>query len=222
MNKPIYVDIYGMYNVKPCIGGIPSGNDGPIITAYAVKLGIPVDMEKIQEYYKKLPKRNGVPRQRLPGIDTPPPSRDSLIGWASLGLLDVSTLTDKMYAITDNMWQFSPVNLPRISFIKMIASFVLAYGESRNFLWKKELYHAYPYMFSVPLQDRAYYYRLTNTKPPILYQLIEAIDKRLKPGNNSSRLIRWLKYDQDPGLKCFQEYFGQNHPITKQYEGKMK
>lgn len=206
-----YIDIYGMYNVKPCIGGIPSGNDGPIITSYAIKLGLPVDAGKLALYYSKLPKRNNVPRQRLPGIDTPPPSRDSLLGWTYLGLL-------KPEVLIENKWSYTPVNIPKTNIFKTIATFILAYAEHRNFIWKKELYHAYPFMFSVPLQDRAFYYRLINTAPSWQYQLIDTVDKMLTPRNSSSALLRWLKYDIDPGLKCFQDYFGSSHPITKQYE----
>lgn len=115
--------------------------------------------------------------------------------------------------------EFAPmdVKLPEKNIFKTIASFVLAIGEHRNYLHEHKLYHAYRLMFMVPLQDRAYYYRLAGIKAPFMYRAIEEVDKRLKPGNNSSRLIRFLKYDIDPGLECFIEYFGKDHPITKAY-----
>lgn len=49
-----YVDKYGLWNVKECINGEPSGNDGPILTAYADKLGVPLDNPSLTAYYDAL------------------------------------------------------------------------------------------------------------------------------------------------------------------------
>jgi hypothetical protein len=194
-----YIDKYGLYNVEPVDqDGLPTGNDGWILTAYAKKLGVEVSLIELANTYSSLPLMyvQGVacyPAARLPEKSEPPVSRDVMLG---LSYLFNPAYIDDRFAPKITEWNFSPVELPKFNLLKTIASFILAQGEHRNFLWKKGLVHAYRFMFSVPLTDRAFYYRCRGK-------------------NNSSALIRWLKYDQWPGLETFIGYFGEDHPITK-------
>ncbi len=69
-----YKDKFGLYNLKPCPDGNPSGNDGPIITSYAEKLGLPVDHQMVRHHYFEKLAGHPLPTERLPGKKEPPPS----------------------------------------------------------------------------------------------------------------------------------------------------
>ena len=202
-----YVDSFGRIHDKPVtmLDPLPC-NNAWVYTAYWAKLGGKplIDYSALAHCIEKR-KRHPVNYKISQQL-----SRDEWLGMAYLSKLNLVNFPMTHEYIPRN------IELPKKNIFKTAASFILAIGEHRNYLHEHKLYHAYRLMFSAPLHDRAFYYRLINTKPPILYQLIEFIDKKfVKPGNNSSRLIRFLKYNQDPGLKCFQEYFGKDHPITK-------
>jgi len=161
-NMMSYIDKYGLYNVKHCISGEPSGNDGFIITAYAIKLGLEVNFNLINSTYLSLKSNNfelrrrtvrylwSYPVERLPNKADPMPSRD--LGESVINCLN---------------------NL------------------------------------------RAFYYRLYDIKAPFIYRLIEFIDKKIGSKSDSSKLIRWLKYDKMPEIEVFERYFGKDHPIYK-------
>lgn len=206
-----YQDSYGQWHVKPTVDGIPSGNDGLILTAYARKLGLEVEDSKLWEMWEKLQKRGEdlpYPIERTPNNPTPYPSRDFFLGAVSFDLVSPESMEV-------NNWTFSPTQPPPRSYSKTLASFILAIGEHRNYLWEHDLEHSYWLMFSVPLADRAYYYRASNKTPPFKYQVAEWVDKNLTSAStNSGRLIRWLKYDEMPQLKVWVEYFGESHPFV--------
>ena len=203
-----YVDKYGLYNVKP-VGpdGEPTGNDGAIITAYAKKAGLPVDKIQFHLFLGKLKVSNGFPVERLPGKETPYPSRDFLLGITAMDFGSPEFMRSKK-------WNFSPLPLPKFNLIAFIIQALACIGEHRNFFWEHELRQIYRVAFMVPFQDRAFYWR--GEWPGLLYWMIAWVDKKLPGGNNSSKLIRWLKYDITPDLKVFVEYFGEDHPITVQ------
>jgi hypothetical protein len=199
-----YIDRYGLYNVEPVDqDGLPTGNDGWILTAYAKKLGLPVNSARLEVTWDYL----DYPFERIPGKKEPPVSRDVVLGLVSLGILSSRDLAKAK-------WTFSPFPLPPFNPVKLIKQIRQARGQHRNYFWKNGLDQIYRFAFSVPLTDRAFYYRCRGLKAPLIYRLIEAADKRMKPKNNSSALIRWLKYDKWPVIKVFEEYFGKEHPIT--------
>jgi hypothetical protein len=196
-----YIDQFGRYHNKPVTPSnqLPS-NNAWIYSAYAQKIGLPLDID----YGYALDCAKYFTRHNL--IHWPPFSRDEALGMVYLGY---------MPAIAKD-WYFSTLITPKFNLLKTIATFVLAIGEHRNFLWEKDLRHSYRFMFSVPLSDRAWIYReIYNSEPIAIYRLIEWLDKRLIGKSNSGKLIRWLKYDILPETKVFIEYFGEEHPITK-------
>ena len=201
-----YVDRFGRIHDKPVtmLDPLPC-NNAWTYTAYWAKLGGKplIDYAALTHCIEKR-KRHPVNYKITQQL-----SRDEWLGMAYLAKLN---LVD--FPMTH---EFIPrdVVLPKKNIFKTIASFVLAIGEHRNYLHQHKLYHAYPLMFSVPLQDRAYYYRLNDTKVPILYHLIEYIDKNfIKPSSISSKLIRFLKYGIKPNGQDWIDYFGKYHPIT--------
>lgn len=204
-----YKDKYGLWNVKPCVDGNPSGNDGWILTAYAQKVGFVVVLHELYETWGSLMCRGGFPIERLPNKPVPFVSRDVILGVVFLGLTDVKQLKRMG-------WNFSPRPLPELNIFKLIHQLWQLRGKHRNHFWQhpgfEQVYHV---AFMVPLQDRAALYRFSGGTAPMLYRLIEWFDKRRKPENNSSALIRWLKYNQVPELKVFEEYFGEKHPMTR-------
>lgn len=209
----IYTCKNGLYHDKPCVDGNPSSNDGLIFTAYAKKLGLPVNMALIESFWSSLNKGKYFPIERLPGKKTPYPSRDFFLGAKYLDLINSSNMEFAS-------WNFSPVELPGFNLLKTIASFVLAIGEHRNFLWQKELIYSYEFMFSVPLVDRSFHY-IGSKSCPFHYWAISWIDKNILRGSSpSGKLIRWLKYDIDPGEESFIYMFGNNHPFTIEYRKK--
>lgn len=207
-----YVDKYGLWNVKECIDGNPSGNDGWILTAYAEKLELPVH-PKLYHSWLTLERGDHIrkfPIERLPGKEHPYISRDVVLGAIYLGMTDV-------WHLKRMDWNFSPIILPALNIFKLIHQLWQLRGKHRNHFWQnhgfEQVFHV---AFMVPLHDRAAIYRFSGeTPPPVIYRLIEWVDKRRKPRNNSSALIRWLKYDQMPEIRVFEEYFGIDHPITK-------
>jgi hypothetical protein len=201
MNK--YVDKYGRYHDKPCTNGAPSSNNGWIYSAYAEKIGLELNLDNPYMYRCW--------HQRTRHIDDfePPMSRDEMLGFAYLGNIDLGA------------WNFSPWALPKFNFIEFCKQLWECRNQDRNYFWKNKLTQVYHVAFITPLQDRAYYYRTFGVRPPYFYTIIEFIDKKLKPKSNSGALIRWLKYDIDPGLKVFEEYFGKEHPIYMAAKAKL-
>lgn len=199
-----FTDKFGQFHVKPCENGEPSSNDGLIMTAVADKMGLVINGIGVREMYFTLKKRNGFPIERLPGKETPYPSRDFFLAAEYFGLT------------TPKDWCFAPVEPPKLNIFKTIASFILAIGEHRNFLWQKELLHAYRFMFSVPLNDRWFRYQENVIgRTPFIYWAIKQFDKRQK-GDKASCLVRYLKYGRID-LNQFEEYFFPylDHPIFK-------
>lgn len=207
----MYVDKYGLYNVKPVVDGNPSGNDGWIITAYAIKLGLPVEREKILQAYDLLKKdQKGMPLERLPNKATPYLSRDVILGLVYLKILTVKDLEDWEYS-------FSPFPLPKFNFFQAVKQFWGLKGKHRNHFWQNPGFEqVYRFAFSVPIGDR-YAMQKKFGKPTLFQKLWGFFDFILKPDDDSSKLIHWLKYEEVPDRDVFIRYFGENHPITLQF-----
>lgn len=183
----MYQDKFGLYHLRPCVDGEPSGNDGPIITAYAQKEGLEVDLNRIKELYWDQLAGGEIPTERLPGKSTPPPSRDTVLGWYWLGFLSVPTLIK-------HDWSFSPFPLPKFNIYKTILALWRMRKAHRNTLWQGSGEpHLWRFAFSVPIQDRAYMLRHSGYKVPWSYTVFEFIHKKLIWKSESSKRIAWRK-----------------------------
>ena len=205
----IYQDKWSRWHDKPCQGGKPSSNNGWLYTAYAGKLGLDIDKYGISACYFDCwhPKRSFMTRS--PGKETPPMSRDEVVGLVSQNLL-ISTII--------NGWSFCPCPIPAFNPFKTIAALWRMRKAHRNALWENGGEpHLFRFAFSVPFQDRGWILRQADMDVPLFYRIYESISVLVPSKSNSSKLIEWLKYDIDPGLEVFQNYFGENHPITEAY-----
>lgn len=199
-----YIDRWGRIHDKPCTNSEPSSNNAWIYSAYAKKLGIKL---KIDPVCFDLCAANYT---RHPNDFEPPMSRDEILGMAYLGLgFGIIKITHDWYFHGEKP---APFNL-----IKLIKELWLSRGHRNNF-WKNKYTQVYRFAFGVPLTDRAFILKEIYGEASWYYLLIEWFDKKLKTKSNSSKLIRWLKYDIDPGLETFEEYFGKDHPITIKYK----
>lgn len=201
-----YIDKYNLWNVKP-VGEDrePTGNDGLIISAYAHKVGLLNNPALVWKFYMmELKHKDGLPVERLPNKPTPPPSRDFFLAASYFGMVKLGG------------WNFSPYPIPKFDLIAAIKQFWALRGKHRNTFWENPGYEqVFRFAFSVPLQDRAFYYRMKNQRAPLFYRWIEVIDSILRSKSDSSKLIAWLKYDKRPELEVFERYFGKDHPIYK-------
>lgn len=211
-----FVDEYGQWHPKPVtVSNLIPSNDGIIISAYAAKIGLPVDDFEI---FKMVFSKNAyalhnihLPAERVPNKPTPYPSRDFYLGLAALKLWNASDMRFMN-------WNFSPLELPKANYIKLAQQLWKLRGQHRNTFWKEEGYEQVRLSaFMVPIHDRAFYYRMEGIDVPLAYQIAETVDKYLfrKCDDDSSLLIRWLKYDQLPDIQVFVRYFGDKHPITE-------
>lgn len=211
-----FKDKYGFYNVKP-IGPSrdPSGNDGAIVTAYAQKVGLSISWVELWHTRDLLRKRNGIPIERHPGKFYPPPSRDTMLGLVSLGMLHPEDLLE-------NNWSFCPFKIPDFNPFLTIAALWRMRKAHRNSLWEGNGEpHLFRFAFSVPLVDRAFMLRHVGMPKNYFYSFAEWLGIAFFPAkNDSSKLISWLKSDIDPGAEVFERYFGENHPISAIFSGR--
>jgi len=209
---------------------VPSGN-GWVYTAYAQKLGLPVNPQALEECFKacliKLGDRYEIIRS--PGYSGSPISRDEILGLSALGLLKERHLTG---------WDFPPYPLPRFNPIKLAKQIwqlrpTLERNEElpfdprrpieyrykivwkhRNYFWQNNLDQLYRFAFSVPLTDRAFVAEHSHIKLGLIsrlfYKAIAAADKALPKKPNG---ISWLKYGK--GLEEMKAEFPADHPISK-------
>ena len=197
-----FKDRFGRYHDEPCWDGEPSSNNGWIFTAYAKKVGLPVESIKLENasvtcmYFRK---RHPYERE------APPMSRDEILG--------LCYLYPFLGKYLGGWWMC--YNPPIFNVVRFIKQLILLFKNrhERNYWWKNDLDQMQYLTMKVPVQDRAFILRLAGKKPNLFYRLVEQIDKRLKPSSRSSKAIRHLKYDQGEGIY---EYFTYpNHPISK-------
>ena len=202
-----YQDKWTRYHDKPTDGINPSSNNGGIYTAYAVKLGLPVNEILLYECFKDCVKQRSDGQLytiRSPDKLTPPQSRDELLGLAALGFLHPMHL---------NGWNFSPYPIPPFSLKTLIKQVLELKGQHRNYFWQNGLSQIYRFAFSVPLQDRAFLLECfgeTRRLSYFFYKAIAMLDAKLaKPKNG----IPWLKYGGDERKKIMQTEFPEDHPL---------
>lgn len=212
-----FIDKFGFWNVKE-VGPSkdPSGNDGAIVTAYALKVGFTIDWQNLWNTRDLVKKKNEIPIERHPGKPYPPPSRDTMLGLVALGMLHPETL------IAGN-WLFCPFKIPPFNPFSTISALLRLKKSHRNALWEgKGEPHVFRFAFSVPLVDRAFMLRHVGMPVNYFYSLVEWIDKKFTSSSPSSKLIRWLKYDEMPEQSVFDTYFGREHPIALMVKGKFE
>lgn len=192
-----YQDKYSRYHHKPCINGEPSSNNGYIYTAYADKLGLPVNDLELQSCFNNCVNEHNTFILRSPGKGLPPMSRDEILGAAALRLLKARNLQG---------WSFSPRPIPRFNPIKLVAQLWEVRGKHRNYFWENNLDQLYSFAFSVPLTDR--YFILSKWKRfNLLYWAIAKVDSII--GGSSG--IRWLKYGKSK--EAMLKEFPADHPF---------
>lgn len=227
-----YYDKYSRLHHKPCVNGEPSSNNGWIYTAYAAKVGVPVDRDKLFECILASSKDEPIPHfTRSPGKDGPPMSRDEVLGLTELRVVDYGP--NEKYG-----WNFSPYPLPKFSPLKLIkqlsqlltfspasadGSWVKlvgpVYTRHRNYFWQNNLDQLYRFAFSVPRQDRYSILKKWGSfrfyKPShLLYAAIASVDKLGKASG-----IRFLKYGGEKNKAAMVKDFPEDHPITLAVKG---
>jgi len=207
--KSKYQDKWGMWHDKECINGEPSSNDSMILTAIGSKIGFPfMDDHSFWDQLKKR-KHFCYPIERTPGKPTPYCSRDFMLGATYEGY-------DHIQHIGRFGWNFSPKPLPSLNIFKLVWQLVKLIGKHRNHFWMNEGFEqVYHVAFMVPFQDRAFYYREANTPVPLIYLIIEWIDKLIPPKTLSSKFICFLKYNYQPTIEEWEQKFGVDHPFVE-------
>jgi len=208
-----YYDKYGRLHDKPCINEEPKSNNGWLYTAYAKKLGIPLDIQKLSDCMEACYEQSPVPHfNRSPGKQLPPMSRDEILGLVYLDIIQHDG--DK------TPWNFSPYPIPRFNSFKLAAQLWQlrpSLKRHRNYFWENNLDQIYRFAFSVPLVDRAFILQCwgeTHTPRALFYRAIAFVDSLI--GKDSG--IRWLKYGKS--LEAMQEEFPEDHPLKNSLTNK--
>lgn len=205
-----YFDKWGRIHNKPVTESNPvPTNNGWIYTAYLAKTGYQVDLMNLVECFRLCKKKDAESRHeyliRSPNKETPPISRDEILGLAALGLL-------KKYHIPN--WKFSPYKIPSFNLPKLIKQLKEVKGQHRNYFWLNKLDQMYRFAFSVPLQDRAFILECFGEKRSIryfFYKTIAFLDSKFSKPKNG---IHWLKYGGEERKKVMQQLdFPEDHPL---------
>lgn len=194
----IYQDQWTRYHHKSVTEANPiPSNNGWIYTAYAVRVGLPVNYVTLDKCYDAC-KADGY-LTRSPGKAIPPISRDEILGLAGLGILSPADVKG---------WNFSPYPIPRFNPIKLVKQLLEVRGKHRNYFWQNNLDQMYRFAFSVPLVDRHFILRSFGKFNPF-YFAISLVDRLL----NKPSGITFLKYGK--GKKEMLVEFPEDHPIIK-------
>lgn len=193
-----YYDKYSRLHHKPCVNGEPSSNNGWLYTAYAQKLGLPIDKQKLWNCYQACFVNGPVPHvTRSPGKALPPMSRDEILGLVALG---VPTRPKKV------IWNFSPFAIPKFNLIKLVKQLIEVRGKHRNYFWENNLDQLYRFAYSIPLTDRHFILQKFG-RFNLFYYIIAKVDSFLPIKSG----IRWLKYGKS--LEAMQSEFPEDHPL---------
>lgn len=202
-----YQDVYGRWHDKVTVEGRPSSNNGWIYTAYAKKLGFPINMGQMRDCARQCMIKTPDGRwvfTRSPGKKEPPMSRDEVLGLVYLGVL----------GFREGDWGFSPYGVPSFNPFKSIAALWRMRKAHRNAIWENGGEpHLWRFAFSVPLQDRAFILRCQGQDVPWYYLFVEWVDKKFTSDSLSSRLIRQFKYEDRFDTEDLARYFGLFHPF---------
>lgn len=208
-----YQDQWTRFHHKPTDGINPSSGNGFIYTAYAVKVGLPVNSEKLNECWELCSQNNILIRN--PYKETSPFSRDECLGSAYLGLLQPYHLGNSetwgIYA-----WNFSPFKIPEFSLVILLKQLIqlIQNRNDRNYFWKHSLDQIYRFSFSIPLQDRHFILKRWGkfqwyNPIHLFYAGVAKVDSMLPKKSG----IKWLKYGGEENKKAMVLEFPVGHPI---------
>jgi hypothetical protein len=197
-----YFDKWGRVHDKPVTDANPiPSNNGWIYSAYLDKAGYKLDLMMMAICFRQCKQINPETGQlflvRSPFKETPPISRDEILGMAQIGFLRQQHLDG---------WNFSPYPVPAFNPIKLVAQLIQMQGKDRNYFWQNNLDQIYRFAFSVPLADRHFILEKWG-RFNLFYYLIAKVDSLFKSKNG----LGWLKYDQD--IKAMQAEFPEDHPL---------
>ena len=184
---------------------IPSNNSW-IFSAYAAKLGLPLDEQKLRQCFK-LCKLSVAPLHlvRSPDDHEPPMSKDEILGLSYLNLLPV-------HILQLNDWDFCPYEIPKFNLVKTVQAFIRLSKADRNAIWENGGEpHAFRFAFKVSIVDRVFMLKKAGKKVPVHYSIFAFFSKMLTKQTDSIKLMEWLKSDEKPDLALFERYFGKYH-----------
>jgi len=207
-NMPNYFDKWKRLHDKPCIDGEPSSNNGWTYLAYGLKTGFVKSLDRITLMALDICWKN---KTRHPENNTVPfLSRDEMLGLMYLN-------PSYCYELIGDWWMTN--DKPKFNLVRFIKQLILLIKnrDQRNYWWKNNLDQMKFLTMKVPLTDRCFYYRLIGKKAPLIYRLIEWIDKKMEASGRSSRAIRSFKYNQD-NYEGIMLYFELDHPLRKYLE----
>jgi hypothetical protein len=223
--KP-YQDIDTFYHHKPVVNGDPSSNNGYIYTAYSKYLAPnTLDRHRIIARFVKCTKSlDPVKITRLPGMETPPLSKDEIIGMVSLGLISDSELSRSHYNFCSQDIAFER-KLSLKSIFGAVKALFKIRKEHRNYVWENRIVEAYPLAFRLPPEDIYYVQKYSGVSPSLLNTTIFYANMAMvwAKGDKSSRMMLFLKLNDlghpfrklIPYKKWVRDYFPADHPFVR-------
>lgn len=220
-----YQDKQSFWHHKPCVNGKPSSNNGYIYTAYAKYLA-PDTLQHGSirtRYHTSVKTQNPLRVTRLPGKETPPVSKDEILGMVSLGLLSDATLKESHYNFCSLDRDFDR-KLTFKSFFKAAYSLFKIRKEHRNYFWQEEMVECYPLAFWLDPADQYYVRKMAGKKASISQTIFFYVNffTTLKGDNKSSHMMNWLKCEDlnkkfllrfIDKKKIVANYFGKDHDL---------
>lgn len=220
-----YTCKYKLYHDKEVLDNEPSSNNGWIYTAYARALG---HITANRQYYNKLAKQCYTNSElsdfyinRLPDRQTPPISRDELIGMISLK-------TDVYRDVFYHNFYFCKSQLAAdVSVWDAIKLLFSIRNEHRNHIWENKLYTGYRLAFRLAWHDRYYMKEFSQLGFVKLYEYLAFnfyCFTTIIQNNTSAKNILWLQlYDLKSSFwikfinqpKNFLKYFGKDHIFNR-------
>ncbi len=222
-----YQDKNTMWHDKPCRNGEPKSNNAYIYSAYSKYLSSgSLDHEKVQaNFHKCLRSRNPLLVDRIPNKETPPMSKDEIIGMVSLGLLDHRTLKNNHYNFCNISTDFDRELTLKSAWIAADTLYSIE-AQDRNFFWQQNMVETYCLAFKLAPWDIYYIKRKCGITPTLFERVAFSCNMRsvLKSGNRSTVMMLWLQL-RDMGdsrisqinlKQAVKDYFGVDHPFYRE------
>ena len=220
----VWTDEFGRWHDKPTNGERPSSNNGYIYTAYAKNLELTIDLTSIRHCFQNSVLDIGsVKFTRHPAkwltSDTPPPSRDEVLGLISLGLLDVTYLKK-------NEWCFEirGKKIDRLDWFKVILEMLQLSQEHRNEVWRGNYPNASQLAFRLGFHDIFYAKAMIGIPTSVEEEMIWSyyVDDMKHSRDWSAKNVcimqmEDLELDISKMSKknSYKKYFKEGHPFVK-------
>lgn len=221
-NAKNYQDKNTMWHDKPVVSGEPSSNNGWIYSAYSVYLAPKsLNYHKLNTVYIACTRSLGpVKIDRLPGMKTPPMSKDEIIGLVSLGFLSVKDLEASSWNFC-NLEGFKHRKLSVIRAWRAAKALYSIKNEHRNYVWENNMVDAYPLVFRLAPWDVYYCKAVRGYKTSMFEKVcfyLNALNV-IRKGGKSARMMLLLQLkdlkhellEKVPERKWVYEYFGDEH-----------